>query len=50
MNELDYNDDIILLSGLENFCTLEEAGLENDDYDTVPAVVDDVYFSEEYFC
>jgi hypothetical protein len=30
-----------------DFLTLEEAGLENQDYDNVPAVNCVVYFSEE---
>jgi hypothetical protein len=32
---------------LTDFLTLEEAGLENQDYDNVPAVIRAVYFSEE---
>jgi hypothetical protein len=32
---------------LTDFLTLEEAGLENQDYDNVPAVNRVVYFSEE---
>lgn len=46
MPEFDLVDQM-MWEDLTDFLTLEDAGLENCDYDTVPAVNREVYFSEE---
>ena len=46
MDEFDLVDEM-QWEDLTEFLTLEEAGLENEDYDTVPAVIK-AYYKDEF--
>ena len=43
VDEMEWED-----SDKVEFITLEEAGLENADYDTVPACINSNYYVDEY--
>ena len=47
MDNFDLVDEM-MWEDLVEFETLESAGLENQDYDTVPATIKAAYYNDEY--